>query len=75
MTLEFTRLTQLSGDPKFFDAVKRIQDMLERHQDFTQLPGMWPIVMDATGEGKFDLHNSFTLGLMADSVYACLPKV
>lgn len=75
MTLEFTRLTQLSGDPKFFDAVQRIQDMLERHQDLTKLPGMWPIVIDATGEGKFDLHSAFTLGLMADSVYACLPKV
>ena len=74
-SLEFTRLTQVSGDPKFFDAVQRISDMLEKHQDLTKLPGMWPLVVDATKDGKFDVHNAFTLGSMADWTYECLPKV
>ena len=47
LTLEFTRLSQLTGDMKFFDAVQRIVDVFEESQSKTKLPGLWPVVMNA----------------------------
>ena len=49
LTMEFTRLAQITKDPKYFDAVQRITDELERSQDNTRLPGMWPTFIDASG--------------------------
>ena len=72
LTLEFTRLAQLTNDPKFFDAIQRITDVLEAGQNKTALPGLWPVIMDAS-HGKFD-DVGFTLGGMADSTYEYLPK-
>lgn len=73
LTLEFTRLSQLTGNPKYYDAVQRISDMFEATQNTTKLPGMWPVSIDArTPDFKFD--NWFTLGGMSDSVYEYLPK-
>ena len=46
LSLEFTRLSQLSGDPKYFDAIQGITDQLVLHQNDTKLPGMWPIKFD-----------------------------
>lgn len=72
LSMEFTRLSQLTGDPNFFDAISRITDALDAAQDHTKIPGLWPTILDArnlqfTGSG-------FTLGGMADSVYEYLPK-
>jgi mannosyl-oligosaccharide alpha-1,2-mannosidase len=47
--LEFTRLAQITKDPKYFDAVQRITDELEKSQNTTRLPGMWPTLIDASG--------------------------
>ena len=74
LTLEFTRLSQLTQDPKFFDAVQRITDELERSQDSTRLPGMWPLMNDA-GNLLFGIDNRFSLGALSDSTYEYLPKV
>ncbi|KAF4624655.1 hypothetical protein G7Y89_g13513 [Cudoniella acicularis] len=73
LSLEFTRLSQLSGDPKFFDAIQRVYDILEKEQSSTKLPGMWPIVINAK-EADFTSDSGFSLGAMADSVYEYLPK-
>ncbi|KAI9837879.1 MAG: hypothetical protein M1837_002699 [Sclerophora amabilis] len=73
LTLEFTRLTQLTKDPKYFDAIQRIMDALNEGQNNTKLPGMWPVVVDAATP-SFSDGGSFTLGGMADSVYEYLPK-
>lgn len=72
LSMEFTRLSQLTGDSKYFDAISRIADALEAAQDHTSIPGLWPTIVNArtlqfTGSG-------FTLGGMADSVYEYLPK-
>lgn len=72
-TMEFTRLSQLSGDTKYFDAVNRVTRLLEEQQDKTALPGMWPIVINAQN-ADFTSDSSFTLGSMADSTYEYLPK-
>ena len=52
LDLEFTRLAQLTGEPKYYDAVARITDALEEFQNRTRLPGMWPTTLDASGCGK-----------------------
>ena len=74
LSLEFTRLSQLTGDMRWYDAVHRIVDLLERQQNLTKLPGMWPMAINAQ---KADLtqHATFTLGAMADSTYEYLPKM
>lgn len=74
MTMEFTRLSQLTGDPKFYDAVTRITRLLEEQQENTKLPGMWPIVVNAKN-ADFTGDNMFTLNSMADSMYEYLPKM
>lgn len=74
LTLEFTRLSQITGDPKYFDAVQRIMNIFEEQQDKTKLPGMWPVVVNAK-EASFTGYNGFTIGGMADSLYEYLPKV
>ena len=72
-SMEFTRLSQLTDDPKWYDAISRITDLLEEQQMRTKLPGMWPIVVD--GE-HMDLtqDSQFTLASMSDSAYEYLPK-
>ena len=74
LSLEFTRLSQLSGDAKYFDAVQRITEHFSRQQNMTRLPGMWPVVVNAK-EARFTDDNTFTLGAMADSLYEYFPKV
>lgn len=74
LTLEFTRLSQITGDPRYFDAVQRIMDVFDAQQSKTKLPGMWPVMVNAK---TLDLgyFSGFTLGGMADSLYEYLPKV
>ena len=52
LSMEFTRLAQLSGEPKYYDAIARITDALEEYQNSTRLPGMWPTYIDASGCAK-----------------------
>jgi len=72
-TMEFTRLSIVTGDPKWFDAAQRITDVLREQQDSTAMPGMWPLVVNGKTKA-FNQHNAFTLGAMADSTYEYLPK-
>ncbi|KAI9832756.1 MAG: hypothetical protein M1819_003976 [Sarea resinae] len=73
LTLEFTRLSQLMENPKYFDAVQRITNELERSQNKTRLPGMWPAVFDASALA-FDSGNAFSVGALSDSAYEYFPK-
>lgn len=73
LTLEFTRLSQLTGDPKWFDAIQRITDVFEDQQNRTKIPGLWPVRID-TREKVFTRDITFTFGGMADSVYEYFPK-
>lgn len=72
MTVEFTHLSQLTGDPKYFDLVARIAEEMEYWQNRTLIPGLWPTIINAK-ELSFD-YNHFTFGGMADSTYEYLPK-
>ncbi|OQV02666.1 hypothetical protein CLAIMM_07822 [Cladophialophora immunda] len=72
LTVEFTRLSQLTGDLKYFDAVQRIAEEMEWAQNTTRIPGLWPTIVNAK-EISWD-YNHFTMGGMADSTYEYLPK-
>lgn len=74
LTLEFTRLSLLTGDPKWYDAVMRIVEQLEKQQSTTFLPGMWPVTIDAQ-HMNFASDSFFTLSAMSDSLYEYFPKV
>lgn len=73
LTLEFTRLTQLTGDPKYYDAVARISNLLSKHQDRTKIPGLFPVRISPARE-DFSQDQHFTMGGMSDSLYEYLPK-
>jgi mannosyl-oligosaccharide alpha-1,2-mannosidase len=83
LQLEFTRLSQLTGNPKYYAAVQHVMDELEKWQNDTGLPGMWPAMVDATLENQPIALGSpmpgdieqYTLGALADSAYEYLPKV
>lgn len=52
MGMEFTRLAQLTGEDKYYDAIARITDALEELQNRpggTALPGIFPQNLDASG--------------------------
>ncbi|KAI1317019.1 glycoside hydrolase [Xylariaceae sp. FL0255] len=74
LSLEFTKMSQLTGDMQYYDAVQRIYDEMEKAQSATRLPGMWPVVVDAsTTPMGFD-GDGFTLGGMSDSAFEYLGK-
>ncbi|ROV96866.1 hypothetical protein VPNG_09260 [Cytospora leucostoma] len=74
LSLEFTRLAQLTGDDKYYDAIDHVRAFLARTQDQSQLPGMWPTLINFQYE-DVRADKSFTLGALADSLYEYLPKM
>ena len=74
LSMEFTRLSQLTGDPKWFDAANRVTEALADQQESTELPGMWPFVVNPETM-TFNSGSAFGLGAMADSLYEYLPKM
>ncbi|OLN85583.1 Mannosyl-oligosaccharide alpha-1,2-mannosidase [Colletotrichum chlorophyti] len=73
LSMEFTRLSQLTGDPKYYDATERVKEFLIKTQKNSKLPGMWPAFMNYREEKVED--GSFTIGAQADSLYEYLPKM
>ncbi|KAJ5175080.1 uncharacterized protein N7482_000957 [Penicillium canariense] len=70
--LEFTRLSQITGDQKYFDAAQQVTAKLDRQQDSTKLAGMWPVVLNARTE-SFD-GDLYTMGAEVDALYKILSK-
>jgi mannosyl-oligosaccharide alpha-1,2-mannosidase len=73
MTLEFSRLSQITGDDKYYAAVSRVMDVFYRDQEETQLPGMWPMHVSMSNKDVVTGYQ-FTIGGNADSLYEYLPK-
>jgi mannosyl-oligosaccharide alpha-1,2-mannosidase len=73
-SVEFTRLSQLTGDMRYFDAISRVTNVLDEQQGLTKLPGMWPISVNMR-KPDLTFDGFFGLGAMADSVYEYLPKM
>ncbi|TKA77057.1 hypothetical protein B0A55_04407 [Friedmanniomyces simplex] len=74
LTMEFTRLSQITGDPKWYDAVARITRLFDEQQEKTHLPGMWPVVVNAKAADLTE-DTFFSLGAMSDSLYEYFPKM
>lgn len=74
LSLEFTRLSQLTGDPKYYHAIDGVTRALEKTQDSTKLPGMWPVFVDLKNDLLTPGHG-FSLGASADSAYEYLSKM
>ncbi|KAI1288985.1 glycoside hydrolase [Xylaria venustula] len=72
-SLEFARLSQLTGDNKYYDAINRVTAVLNEWQNKTSLPGMWSTYLDLQ-DLNLDSDYSFTLGASADSLYEYFPK-
>lgn len=58
LSLEFTRLAQLTGKDKYYDAIARITNALEALQGNTSVPGLFPINIDASGCAKTPVNRS-----------------
>jgi mannosyl-oligosaccharide alpha-1,2-mannosidase len=74
LEMEFTRLSQVTGDHKFYDAVARIIRLFDAQQEKTHLPGMWPVVVNAK-LADLTQDTFFTLSAMSDSLYEYFPKM
>ncbi|KAI0542328.1 family 47 glycosyl hydrolase [Xylaria digitata] len=72
-SLEFTRLAQLTGESKYYDAIDRIAEIPDQSQNATGLPGMWPTFLDLQNF-VIEHEEGFTLGALADSMYEMFPK-
>lgn len=55
LSLEFTRLAQITKEPKYYDAIARITIEFERWQNLTKIPGLWPQKVDASGCKKEEI--------------------
>ncbi|EGD84794.2 hypothetical protein H112_08509 [Trichophyton rubrum D6] len=49
MSIEFTRLAQITENNRYYDAIARITNALEKWQPETSVPGLWPSFLDASG--------------------------
>lgn len=74
LTMEFTRLAQISAEPKFYDAVARVTALMDRVQNTTKIPGLFPTMANAAKE-EFNQSHAFSIGALADSTYEYFPKM
>ncbi|KAI0382697.1 glycoside hydrolase family 47 protein [Hypomontagnella monticulosa] len=73
LSLEMTRLSQLTGDAKYYESISRVMDLFYRGQNQTLLPGLWPTYVSMSAQ-DVTTGSWFTLGGCADSLYEYLPK-
>jgi mannosyl-oligosaccharide alpha-1,2-mannosidase len=73
ITLEFSRLSQITGDDKYYAAVSHVMDVFYEKQNATKLPGMWPMMVSMSKKDVVSGYQ-FTIGGNADSLYEYLPK-
>ncbi|KAL4892630.1 glycosyl hydrolase family 47-domain-containing protein [Aspergillus ambiguus] len=61
LSVEFTRLAQLTKEDKYYDAIARITNELEVLQGETVIPGVWPTRLDASGcrNARPQLNNEY----------------
>ncbi|KAK0668062.1 family 47 putative glycoside hydrolase [Cercophora samala] len=76
LSLELAHLSQLTGDPKYYSAIARLNTLFSVSQNKTLLPGLFPMYISLWGP-KPDVISgtTFTLGGGADSMYEYFPKL
>jgi mannosyl-oligosaccharide alpha-1,2-mannosidase len=73
LSLEFTRLSQLTGGMRWYDAIQRITTLFDAQQELTKIPGLFAIAVNPRDE-NLTSENGFGFGGMPDSFYEYLPK-
>ncbi|EXJ70047.1 mannosyl-oligosaccharide alpha-1,2-mannosidase [Cladophialophora psammophila CBS 110553] len=73
LSVEFTRLSQLTGDQRWYDAIDRITTVFDQQQAKTKIPGLWPVVVNPQKQ-DMTFDGGFTLGGMSDSLYEYFAK-
>jgi mannosyl-oligosaccharide alpha-1,2-mannosidase len=74
LTMEFTRLAQVTQQNKYYDVVARVTVFLDRAQNTTRIPGLFPLFVNAYAE-DVSHGSSFTVGALEDSSYEYFPKM
>ncbi|KAJ9603588.1 hypothetical protein H2200_011774 [Cladophialophora chaetospira] len=74
LSLEFTRLAQITKEHKYYDAIARITDALEEWQMKTTFPGLWPLRLDASGCKKPEKSEPVLEFTAKDENYSPLPE-
>lgn len=72
LSLEFIRLSQVTGDPKYAAQIQIVTGQLAHMQNLTALPGMWPIQANCTGEHLSFQDKTFSLGVLAGEISSLL---
>ncbi|KAK5090208.1 hypothetical protein LTR05_000378 [Lithohypha guttulata] len=72
--LEFTRLSQVAQNAKYYDAVARIVNVLHDWQNLTKVVGMWPSYFDLQ-DTTFNHDNVFSLGVSSGVTYENIVKM
>ncbi|KXJ91552.1 glycoside hydrolase [Microdochium bolleyi] len=72
--VEFTRLSQITGDNRYYDAQARLAILLDDWQNKTSIPGLWPVHLNMRTL-RLDADNFYSIGAMGDSLYEYFPKV
>lgn len=55
LSMEFTRLAQITKKQEYYDAIARITNELQELQSKTLIPGLWPLKVDASGCKKAEI--------------------
>lgn len=74
LLMEFTRLSQITGDTKYYTAISNLVSLFQDGQRKTVLPGMWPTTVSMRTLNVIQ-GNDFTLGSGADSLYEYITKM
>jgi mannosyl-oligosaccharide alpha-1,2-mannosidase len=74
LSLEMTRLAQVTGDSKYYDVVDRLMRFFAEQQPKTKIPGLWPMWI-SMNTPDLASRSEFTMGGNADSLYEYLPKM
>lgn len=74
LSLEMTRLSQITGNPKYYTAISGVMNLLFINQNKTNVPGLWPTMVSMANKDVVT-GTQFTLAGGADSLYEYLPKM
>ncbi|KAK3686232.1 glycoside hydrolase family 47 protein [Podospora appendiculata] len=74
LTLELTRLSQITGDMKYYDAINNLVTLFHDKQNHTALPGLFPMYISMARK-DVTTGTTFTLAGCADSLYEYFPKL
>lgn len=72
LSLEFIRLSQVTGDLKYAAQIQIVTDQLALTQNLTALPGMWPITANCSVEHLSFQDKTFSLGVLSGEISSLL---